>query len=157
MCGSIEEKVMRLSARGQYGVRAIVELARHYDLGPVPLRQIAKAQEISPSYLEQILRTLRLCDLVESRRGAHGGYRLARSPREITVGQVLRALEGPIAPAICASEDQSSPCDRVENCSTRIAWLRLRDGIAAALDGMTIADLVVGPTHPDETACQQDA
>jgi Rrf2 family protein len=154
---TIQEKVMRLSARGQYGVRAVVELARHYDLGPTPLRQIAKAQEISSSYLEQILRQLRRCGLVESRRGAHGGYFLARSPREITVGQVLRALEGPIAPAACASEGESRPCERVDNCSTRIAWLRLRDGIAAALDGMTIADLVVGTTSPGGTSRRQDA
>jgi Rrf2 family protein len=143
---------MRLSARGQYGVRAVVELALHYDQGHLPMREIARAKGISPSYLEHILGALRRAGLVVSARGAHGGYRLACPPAEITVGQVIRALEGPIAPVVCASEDDHSPCDRATVCSSRTAWLRLRDGIAATLDAMTIADLVEEPTAPSEPA-----
>ncbi len=139
---------MRLSARGQYGVRAIVELARHYPQGPLALGQIAEAQKISATYLERILGRLRHAGLVESRRGAHGGYLLARPPEEITVGQVVRALEGPIAPVGCASEEAAAPCERVETCRARRVWLRLRNGIAATLDGMTVADLLADPHGP---------
>jgi Rrf2 family cysteine metabolism transcriptional repressor len=135
---------MRLSARGQYGVRAVVELAGNYRHGPLPLRGLVLAQEVSPSYLEHILRTLRQAGLVASTRGAHGGYCLARPPQQITVGQVVRALDGPIAPVACASESGPAPCDRAVQCPTRKAWLRLRDGIAAALDGTTIAELLDG-------------
>ncbi len=133
---------MRLSARGQYGVRAVVELAAHHSQEPLSLRELAEIQGVSPSYLEQILGTLRRAGLVDSARGAHGGYQLARPPEQITVGQVVRALDGPIAPVACASEEETSSCDHQAGCPTRAAWLRLRDGIAAALDGTTIADLV---------------
>jgi len=133
---------MRLSARGQYGVRAVVELACNYRQGPLALREIARAQEVSASYLEQILRTLRQAGLLLAMRGAHGGYRLARPPEEITVGQVVRALDGPIAPVACVSEGRPAGCDQAPVCPTRYAWLRLRDGIAAALDGVTIAELI---------------
>jgi len=140
---------MRLSARGQYGVRALVELARHYCHGPLPLQQIAQNQRISPSYLERVLRILRQSGLVQSVRGAHGGYYLAQAPQEITVGQVVRALEGPISPVDCVSEGNPSPCEQVQHCSTRLAWLRLRDGIAAALDALTLADLIAETTSAD--------
>ncbi len=133
---------MRLSARGQYGLRAVVELAGAYWRGPLPLRQIARAQELSPAYLEQIMLALRRAGLVVSARGARGGYALARPPQEITVGQVVRALEGPIAPVACASEEDGVPCHRAPNCPARRAWLRLRDGIVRALDTTTIAELL---------------
>ncbi len=133
---------MRLSARGQYGVRAVVELAAHQRQEPLSLRELAEIQGVSSSYLEQILGTLRRAGLIDSARGAHGGYHLARPPEEITVGQVVRALDGPIAPVACASEEEAPACDHVVGCPTRAAWLRLRDGIAAALDGTTIADLI---------------
>ncbi len=150
------EDGMRLSARGQYGVRAVVELAARYRRGPWPLREIAAAQGVSPSYLERVLRRLRQAGLIESTRGAHGGYRLARPPEEVTVGQVLRALEGPIAPVACVAENDPQPCNHVGDCRSRLAWLRLRDSIAAALDRTTIADLVdevcpEGQTTDDRT------
>jgi len=144
MCLFVGRLTMRLSARGQYGVRAVVELAGSYWRGPLPLRAIVHAQQVPPSYMEQILRTLRQAGLVVTVRGAHGGYRLARPPQEITVGQVVRAVDGPIAPVACASEDGPAACNHAADCITRNAWLRLRDGIAAALDSMTIADLVNG-------------
>ena len=137
---------MRLSARGQYGVRAVIELACNYWHGPLPLREIVRLQEVSPSYLEQILQTLRQAGLVVATRGAHGGYQLARPPEEVTVGQVVRALDGPIAPVACVSEERPATCDQAAVCPSRRAWLRLRDGIAAALDGTTIAELIDGRT-----------
>jgi len=133
---------MRLSARGQYGVRAVVELAGSHQRGPLPLREIARTQQVSADYLEQIMRALRQAGLIVAVRGAHGGYRLARPPQEITVGQVVRAVDGPIAPVACASEAGPAACDQATRCPTRYAWLRLRDGIAAALDGLTIAELI---------------
>lgn len=133
---------MRVSARGCYGVRAVVELASRYRQGPLSLRQIARAQAVPPSYLERILGVLRRAGLVESARGAHGGYCLARAPAEITVGQVVRALEGPIAPVACVSEAGGEACAQAPSCPTRQAWLRLRQSIAAALDTTTIADLI---------------
>lgn len=142
---------MRISARGQYGVRAVVALAHYYPEGPLPLRTIAEEQDISASYLEQILGMLRRAGVVDSTRGAHGGYQLTRSPREITVGQVIRALEGPIAPVECVAEEGAAPCERSTICCTRTAWLRLREGIARALDATTIADLLAeGPHLPAE-------
>jgi Rrf2 family cysteine metabolism transcriptional repressor len=143
---------MRLSARGQYGVRAVVELAFHFDRGYLPLREIARAKGISPSYLEHVLRALRQAGLVVSARGARGGYRLAFPPDEITVGRIVRALEGPIAPVVCASEEGTIGCDQAADCSSRAAWLRLRDGIAAALDAMTIADLIDDPEATTDSA-----
>jgi Rrf2 family protein len=137
---------MHLSARGQYGVRAVIALACSYQRGPLPLREIVRTQETPPSYLEQILRTLRQAGLVVATRGAHGGYRLARAPQDITVGQVIRALDGPIAPVACVSEGQPAACEQAAICPSRRAWLRLRDGIAAALDGTTIAELIDGRT-----------
>jgi Rrf2 family protein len=89
---------MKLSTREQYGVRAMVELARFYGQGPLPLTEVSRLQNISLAYLEQIVASLREAELVVSTRGAHGGYHLAREPQAITVGDVLRALEGPIAP-----------------------------------------------------------
>jgi Rrf2 family protein len=133
---------MRLSARGQYGLRAVVELAGAYWRGPIPLREIARVQEVSPAYLEQVMLLLRRAGLVMSVRGARGGYALARPPQEITVGQVVRALEGPIAPVACASEREPASCARAEICAARRAWLRLRDGIVQALDTTTIAELL---------------
>jgi len=141
---------MRLSARGQYGVRAVVELAQSYPQGALALDRIARVQRIPPAYLERILAALRRAGLVVSTRGAHGGYCLARPPQEITVGQVVRALDGPIAPVACASEAGSAPCDQAQGCPARLAWLRLRDGIAAALDATTIADLLGGADEPLE-------
>jgi len=133
---------MRLSARGQYGVRAVVELAQSYQRGTLPLEEIARGQRIPRAYLERILGSLRRAGVVVSTRGPRGGYCLARPPEQITVGQVVRALDGPIAPVACASEAGPASCDQARACPARQAWLRLRDGIAAALDTTTIADLV---------------
>jgi Rrf2 family protein len=133
---------MKLSTREQYGVRAMVELARFYGQGPLPLAKVSRLQDISLAYLEQIVASLREAGLLVSTRGAHGGYHLAREPQAITVGDVLRALEGPIALVVCASEvRQTGRCEREEMCLTRPVWEKVRDSIVTALDSTTLADL----------------
>ncbi len=94
-------------------------------------------------YLEQLVKCLREARLVESTRGAHGGYRLSRPPDEITMGNVLRALEGPIAPMICATEGEMGViCDRLDGCSTKYLWARVRDAVTGTLDSISLGDLL---------------
>ena len=130
---------MRLSAKEQHGLRAMAELAARFGQGPVPLGEVAEAQGISGDYLEQIVPALREAGLVQSTRGAHGGYQLTRAPESITVGQVLQALEGDIFPLRCVSEDQE--CDRSTMCAARTVWTKVHDRVSETLDEMTLADL----------------
>ncbi|MEO7664437.1 MAG: Rrf2 family transcriptional regulator [Candidatus Limnocylindrales bacterium] len=132
------------STKGEYGVRLMVQLGRHFGAGPASLAEMAAAEDLPRAYLEQLAMGLRDAGLVVSTRGARGGYELARPPREIRMSEVLRALEGPIAPMICASDDpeHATACDRTESCTVNILWVRVRDAIAGALEGMTLADLV---------------
>lgn len=133
---------MRLGTRGQYGVRAMVELAHGYGEGPVPLARLSERQGLPRAYLERLLRELKGKGLVASRRGAAGGYMLARRPELISVGQVIRALEGPLAPVACASEDaQDCHCERMKECTVKPVWVRLRQSMGAVLDATTLADL----------------
>jgi Rrf2 family transcriptional regulator, cysteine metabolism repressor len=135
--------MIRFSTRGEYGLRMMVDLARHYGEGPQPLVEVARHEALPAAYLEQLVGKLRRASLVTSRQGAHGGYELARPPAEVTVGEVMRTLEGPISPMICATEGDTEPlCERQDFCSTNLVWLRVRDSIAQALDSLTLADLV---------------
>jgi Rrf2 family transcriptional regulator, cysteine metabolism repressor len=132
------------STKGEYGVRLMVQLGRHYGTGPASLAEIAAEEDLPRAYLEQLVMSLRDAGLVTSTRGARGGYQLARRPEETKIVDVLRALEGPIAPMICASEDPEHglQCDRTSSCTVNLLWVRIRDAIAGALDTMTLADLV---------------
>ncbi|HYL41294.1 MAG TPA: Rrf2 family transcriptional regulator [Candidatus Binatus sp.] len=132
------------STKGEYGVRLMVQLGRHYGAGPASLTEIAGAEDMPRAYLEQLAFVLRDAGLVTSTRGAHGGYALARPPAEIPMSEVLQALEGPLAPMICATDavDHDLVCDRTSTCTVNFLWLRVRDAIAGALDTMTLADLV---------------
>jgi Rrf2 family cysteine metabolism transcriptional repressor len=132
---------VRISTKGGYGIRAMYELAMAHGLGPVPLKVVAERQAISENYLEQLMGTLRRSGLVEGIRGAKGGYKLALPPEEIRVGDVIRALEGPISPVSCVDQDGSSDCDRHAMCPTRDLWERLRDSMTEVLDSTTLADL----------------
>jgi Rrf2 family protein len=129
---------------GEYGVRLMVQLGRHYGTGPASLAEIAAEEDLPRAYLEQLAMGLREAGLVVSTRGAHGGYELGRAPSDIRMSEVLRALEGPIAPMICASDDpeHATLCDRTANCTVNVLWVRVRDAIVGALEGMTLADLV---------------
>jgi Rrf2 family cysteine metabolism transcriptional repressor len=132
------------STKGEYGVRLMVQLGRHYGAGPASLAEIAAEEDLPRAYLEQLVMSLRDAGLVLSTRGAHGGYELSREPSTIRMGEILRALEGPIAPMICATEDpeHATNCDRSARCTVNLLWVRVRDAITGALDGMTLADLV---------------
>ena len=137
--------MLRVSTRGEYGVRLMVDLARHYGEKPRSLAEISQSEglELKVQYLEQLVRCLREHQLVESTRGAHGGYRLSRAPEQIRMGEVVRALEGPIAPMICATEgDMETVCDRLDVCSTQYLWAHVRDAITATLDAITLANLL---------------
>ena len=130
----------------------MVQLARHFGSGPASLAGIAAEEDLPRAYLEQLVVSLREAGLVVSTRGAHGGYELARDPATIPMGEVLRALEGPIAPMMCATDDpeHATLCDRSSRCTVNVLWVRVRDAVAGALDSMTLADLVP-PRLPDAT------
>lgn len=131
---------MRISTRGQYGLRAMCTLVLSSQEEPVALRDISRRENISLPYLEQIFTSLRRAGLVHSVRGVKGGYVLARRPHEITVGDILRAVEGPIAPVDCLREDRGD-CDRREHCVSRGAWRALQKSMIDTLDSITLACL----------------
>ncbi len=134
---------MKVSSRGEYGVRAMVALARHYGDEPMSIAAVARASSVPATYLEQLIGPLRRAGLVESKRGAQGGYRLTRAPELVRVGEVYRVMEGPVAPMDCVSEDPADQtCPLIEGCETRPVWLKMRDAIVESLDSMTLADLV---------------
>ena len=141
---------MRLSTKGRYGLRALLDIAQQQEKGPVAIHTIAQRQNLSGRYLEQLLIPLKQAGLVKSVRGAQGGYILGRSAANITVGDVVRILEGPIAPVDCVSEVNPDDCGRAEYCATRHVWSRLRESISEVLDSYTLDDLmretVVGQT-----------
>jgi Rrf2 family cysteine metabolism transcriptional repressor len=132
---------VRVSAKELYGLRAMSELARHFGQGPVSLADVARTQGISQAYLEQIAIDLRRAGLLHSRRGAQGGYFLARAPQAITAGQVIRALEGSILPVECVEDQRCTPCSYQDECSTRNIWEQVRDRLVETLDAITLADL----------------
>lgn len=149
---------MKISTRGEYGVRAMVALAHHYGAGPVSITAVAKESSVPPAYLEQLIGPLRRAGLVESKRGAQGGYQLSRPPASIRVGDVYRVMEGPVAPMDCVSEDPADQtCPLIDGCETRPVWLKLRDSITEALDSTTLEDLVNGSLRSRGHAAQPTA
>ena len=136
---------MKLSTKGRYGARAMLDLALHYNVneGPVALGSIAERQNISEEYLEQIFSSLRKSGIVESVRGAQGGYKLGRSADKITIGDILRVLEGSLAPVDCVVEGKPQVCDRYDDCVLSGVWIKLRDAINEAVDSFTLADLML--------------
>ena len=131
---------MKLSTRARYGIHAMYDLAQNYGAQPRPLKAVAEAQAIPEAYLEQLLCTLLRAGLVSSARGAQGGYMLSRPPGEITVGQVLRALEGGLNLLECLSEEDA--CGKSCDCPSRKVWKRLRDGLNEIVDGITLEDML---------------
>jgi len=143
---------MKLSAKVEYGVRAMAILAYYYQTGPLPLREIAEQENISLNFLEQFFPDLRRNGLILSVRGSRGGYMLSRSPSEIKIGDIVRAVEGPITPVDCLAEDSADPCcNRKDECLTRQVWEKLRDKINGFLDDVSLDELVeVKPTRLTE-------
>lgn len=139
-----EVRDMKLSTKGRYGLRAFIDLAVCGKEEPVSLTSIAARQEISLNYLEQLMAKLKKAGLVESIRGCGGGYRLAREADEISVGDVLRALEGDLTPVECVGLDSGKAihCTGSETCVSRIVWKRINDSINETVDGIFIGELV---------------
>ena len=134
---------MRLSTRGQYGLRAMYEFALEYEKKtPVALGVVADRAHIPGNYLEQLARKLRAEGLLDSYRGPKGGYILTRDPDEITIGEILRAVEGDLAPTECAVDE--SVCARESACAAHNVWLKIYCSIASVVDHMTLGDMV----HP---------
>jgi len=133
---------MRLSTKGRYGLRAMLDIAQSQEDGPVAIHTIAQRQDLSSRYLEQLLIPLKQAGLVKSVRGSQGGYVLGRAAGSITVGDVIRVLEGPIAPVECVNELNPDECDRADYCVTKKIWSRLRDSIVEVLDSYTLEDLM---------------
>ena len=125
----------------------MVDLARHHGEGPRSLTDISLAEQLPLPYLEQLVKLLRDKGLISSTRGAHGGYQLSREPEAIRMSEVIRVLEGPIAPMICAPEGEMEfICDRLDCCSTQYLWTTIRDAIIQTLERMTLAELAAVST-----------
>lgn len=124
---------MKISTKGRYGLTIMMELANRFGEGPTSLKSIAEKHQLSEHYLEQLVAPLRNAGLVKSIRGAYGGYILSKSPEQITAGEVIRVLEGPISPVDFTEEDDPAKRD---------LWIRIRDSIAEVLDSTTLADLI---------------
>lgn len=130
---------MKISTKGRYGIRAAIELAERFSALPVALPEIAFRQDIPEKYLEQLLQTMKKAGIVQSVRGVQGGYLLARPPAEISIGEVLRALEGRLSPADCV---ESGDCGRNKSCAMRLLYERIEKSVAAVVDGTTLKELV---------------
>lgn len=133
---------MRLSTKGRYSVTTIVDLALHQSTGPVALADISRRQHLSLSYLEQLFGQLRRHGLVQGVRGPGGGYRLARGPEEISVADVILAVEQPVDATACGGEED---CDAGERCLTHDLWAELSGQIQTFLAGISLADLAENP------------
>jgi Rrf2 family protein len=134
-----------ISKRTQYGLKAVLALGRRYGEGPVLIATLSSEETIPLKFLEGILLDLKGRGVLESKKGKGGGYQLSRPPSTITIGSIIRLLEGPLAPLPCASETAFKPCDEcgdIEHCGTRIIMRQVRDSIAAVLDKTTLADLI---------------
>ncbi len=133
---------MKLSTKGRYGLRALIDLAVYSGEEAVSIQSIARRQNISDRYLEQLMGKLRRAGLVVSVRGAGGGYRLARPSGEISVGEVLRALEGNLDAVTCPGTEEGPGCEEADLCVTRYVWKRINDSITQAVDTIMIEQLV---------------
>jgi Rrf2 family protein len=135
--------MLSLSSKGEYGVRAMFEIAKDYKKGPITIREIAKRQEMSVPYLEQLLNKLRHAGLLKSQKGPGGGYILGRKPREISIGTILNTLEGPVAITNCLDpKPGQQECGLMEKCVTRLLWQSLGEKIKLFLETISLDDLL---------------
>lgn len=140
---------MKISTKGRYALRMLVDLAEHQGAGFVTLKDIAARQNISKKYLEQIVAVLNRDGILKTTRGYQGGYRLAQPPAQYTVGQILRLTEGSLAPVPCL-EQPPYGCERSADCATLWVWRGLDEAIRTYLDGITLQDVV--ERHRDSAA-----
>ena len=130
---------MKLSTKGRYGVKAMVELAIHYGDSPLSIKTISQRQGISEYYLEQLFSPLRKAKLINSIRGAQGGYILGREPKDIKVSDIMYVLEGPIEIADCI---EGVACHNIDCCATRLLWTKIKSSIDEVMEGITLQDIV---------------
>ncbi|MCD6300296.1 MAG: Rrf2 family transcriptional regulator [Dehalococcoidales bacterium] len=130
---------MKLSTKGRYSIRAMIDLALHSDEGPILIRDIAKRQRISERYLEQLFIPLRITGLVRGIQGAHGGFILVKPPAEIRLSEIIRATEGSMAPVNCVDEPRL--CSQSSVCQTRYVWAKIKRAIDKVLESTTLQDL----------------
>lgn len=133
--------MLRLSTKSQYGVRAMFELAKNYDNGPLTIKEIAEKQDVSVAYLEQLLNKLRRSKLISSRKGPGGGYSISKKPEEISINMILNALEGPVTITQCLGPSAKG-CNRIEKCVTRLLWKSLGEKIEDFLETISLNDLL---------------
>jgi len=144
---------MIFSTKAEYGVRVMIELGRRRGQGPVSLAEIAASERLPLGYLEHLVAGLRKAELVTSTRGAHGGYELTRAPEEITMAEVVGALEGTVVPMQCFTEPATGrvlcnhELDGYDHCATRLLWTRVQGGVMRALEQTTLAELVEFSEH----------
>ena len=147
---------MKMSTKGRYSVTAMYELALHYGEGPISLKSVAQSQGLSENYLEQLMVPLRRAELVQSTRGAQGGYMLGKSPAEITIGSIITAVEGPIAVVDCLlaeAESAEQKCAKACGCVTRGIWEKVCDSISEVLDSITLQTLLNSDKSKKSSAC----
>ncbi len=134
--------MLRLSTKGQYGVRAMYEIAKGYPETPVTIKEISEKQDVSVAYLEQILNKLRKAGLIKSIKGPGGGYLLEKRPEEVSIAAILNELEGPVALTSCLDPEEG--CVRVDSCVTHLLWKALGEKVEAFLKTITLKNLVSG-------------
>ena len=145
-----------ISKKTKYALEALYSLSRHYGEGPILVHSVATEEGIPLKFLQAILLELRNRGVVTSKKGRAGGYELSQPPENVTVGTVIRMIEGPLAPLPCARENNYRRCDEckdAQTCGTRIVMRRVRDAIAQILDSTTLADVI----HEVEKAKEQEA
>jgi len=146
---------MKVSTKGRYGLLAMIDIAAHQSQGSVSLRSVAERNNLSENYLEQLLSTLRKAGLVTSTRGAQGGYVLARSADSITMGDILRELEGSLSPVDCLASEESAP--KCDSCVTRPVWEKLYNSLNSILDNTKLSDLAneyLSTASKEDSLCQ---
>ena len=142
---------MKISTKGRYGLRALIDLAQYSEIEPVSISSIATRQGISERYLEQLMTLLKKAGLIKSIRGAGGGYVLAKEMSDISVGDVLRALEGNLEPVECAAFNQQDSCQAAGGCVTKYVWQRINESINRTVDEINLKQLV------EESKCVQNS
>ena len=133
---------MKISTKGRYGLRALIDLAQYSEIEPVSINSNATRQGISERYLEQLMTLLKKAGLIQSIRGAGGGYVLAKPMKEISVGDVLRALEGSLEPVECTAYSEQAPCEASGGCVTKYVWQRINESINRTVDEISLEQLV---------------
>ena len=138
----IRRRTMRLTTKGRYGLRAIVDLAMNSENGPVSIQSIAKRQDLSDKYLEQLLRLLKKAGLVKSVRGTQGGYQIEGDTADISVGDILRALEGDLNLVDCVGLEKETTCKAARFCVSKYVWKKIDDSLEDTVNQITLKELV---------------